>query len=80
MWIKRNYIPPMLVAAAAAASTGAAPPSAIVGRSGSAMPAPPRAVGIPVYTHSEVLIGSAIMLTLCLIVLAALIVGWRRIR
>jgi hypothetical protein len=80
MRIKRNYIPPLLVAAAAAASTGAAPLSAIVGRSGSAVPAPPRAVGVPVYSHSEVLIGSAIMLAVCLIVLAALMVGWRRIR
>jgi hypothetical protein len=80
MRIKRNYIAPLLVAAAAAASTGAAPPSAIVGRSGSAVPAPPRAVGVPVYSHSEVLIGSAIMLAVCLIVLAALMVGWRRIR
>lgn len=69
---------PGLVAASGGASTGAAPPSAIVGRSGSAVPESLRAVGVPVYSHTEVLIGSAIMLALCLVVLVALAVGWWR--
>jgi hypothetical protein len=69
---------PGLVAASGGASTGAAPTSAIVGRSGSAVPESLRAVGVPVYSHTEVLIGSAIMLALCLVLLVALAVGWWR--
>jgi hypothetical protein len=78
--IKLKCIPLLLVAAAAGVSTGAAPPSAIVGGSGSVAPASPRAAGVPVYSHTEVLIGSAIVLALCLIVLATLAVGWWRAR
>ena len=76
MQIRRNYMSPGLVAA----SGGAAPTSATVGRSGSAVPESLRAVGVPVYTHTEVLLGSAIMLALCLVVLVALVVGWWRLR
>jgi hypothetical protein len=36
------------------------------------------AVGVPAYSHSEVLIGSAIMLALFLVVLIALAVAWWR--
>jgi hypothetical protein len=78
MQIRRNYMSPGLVAASGGASTGVAPTSAIVGRSGSAVPESLRAVGVPVYGHAEVLIGSAIMLALCLVVLVALAVGWCR--
>jgi hypothetical protein len=77
MQIRRNCISPVLVAASVGASTGAAPTSAIVGRSGSAVPESLRTVGVPVYSHTEVLTGSAIMLALCLVVLVALAVGWR---
>jgi hypothetical protein len=79
MQIRRTYISPV-VAAAAEASTGAAPRSAIVPRSGSAVPVSLGAVGVPVYSHTEVLIGSAIVLTLCLVVLVTLAVGWWRMR
>jgi hypothetical protein len=78
--IKRNYISLLLVAAAAGVSTGAAPTSSIVGRSGSAVPASSRVAGLPGYTHTEALIGSAIMVALFLIVLTALAVGWSRPR
>jgi hypothetical protein len=78
--IGRNYMSPVLVAACAGPSTGAAPTSATVGRSGSAVPESPRAVGVPVYSHTEVLTGSAIMLALCLVVLVALAVQWWRLR
>ena len=80
MQIRRNYISPVLVAASAEASTGAAPTSAIVGRSGSPVPESLRAVGVPVYSHTEVLTGSAIMLALCVVVLVALAVRWWRLR
>ena len=59
MQIRRNHIQPLLAAPAAEASTGATPTSAIVGRSGSAVPVSPRAVGLPVYSRTEVVIGSA---------------------
>jgi hypothetical protein len=78
--IKRNYIPLLLAAAGAGASTGAAPTSSIVGRSGSAVPAAPRVAGLPIYTHTEGLIGSAILVALFLVVLTALAVGWWRPR
>jgi hypothetical protein len=79
MQIRRNYMSPGLVAASGGPSTGAAPTSAIVRPSGSAVPDSLRAVGVPVYSHTEVLIGSAIMLALCLIVLVAwAVVWWRR--
>src|SRR6476620_3550900 len=55
MQIRRNYMSPLLVAASAGASTGAASTSAIVGRSGAAVPESLRAVGVPVYSHTEVL-------------------------
>jgi hypothetical protein len=80
MQITRNYISPVLVAASAGESTGAAPTSAIVGRSGSAVPESPRAAGVPVYSHTEVLTGSAITLALCVVVLVALAVRWWRLR
>ena len=80
MQFRRNYISPVLVAASVGESTGAAPTSAIVGRIGSAVPESLRAVGVPVYSHTEVLRGSAIMLALCLVVLVALGVGWWRLR
>ena len=54
------------------------PGSPIVGRGGSAVPESLGAVGVPVYSHSEVLIGSAIMLALFLVVLIALAVAWWR--
>jgi hypothetical protein len=80
MQIRRNYISPVLVAASVGESTGAAPTSAIVGRIGSAVPESLRAVGVPVYSHTEVLTGSAIILALCVVVLVALAVGWWRLR
>ena len=76
----RNYISPVLVAASAGASTGAAPTSATVARSGSSVPVSLRAAGVPVYSHTEVLIGSAIMLALRLVVLVVLAVRWWRLR
>jgi hypothetical protein len=76
MQIRRNYTSPGLVAASGAA----APTSAIVARNGSAVPESLRAVGVPAYNHTEALIGSAIMLALCLVVLVALAVGWWRLR
>ena len=48
-----------------------------IGRSGSAGPESLRAVGVPVYSHAEVLIGSTIMLALFLVVLIALIAAGR---
>jgi hypothetical protein len=80
MQIERNYMSPGLVAMSGGASPGAAPTAATVGRSGSAVPESLRAVGVPVYSHTEVLRGSAIMLALCLVVLVALAVGWWRLR
>ena len=80
MQIRRNYISPVSVAASVGASTGGPPTSAIVGRGGSAVPQSLRAVGIPVYSHTEVLTGSAIMLALCVVVLVALAVRWWRLR
>jgi hypothetical protein len=77
--IGRNYMSPVLVACAGP-STGAAPTSATVGRSGSVAPESLRAVGVPVYSHTEVLTGSAIMLALCVAVLVALAVRWWRLR
>jgi hypothetical protein len=76
MQIRRNHTSPGLVAA----SGGAAPTSAIVGWNGSAVPESLRAVGVPAYSHTEALRGSAIMLALCLVVLVALAVGWWRLR
>jgi hypothetical protein len=75
MQIRRNYTSPGLVAMSGAA----APTSAIVGRSRSAVPESLRAVGVPAYSHTEALIGSAIILALCLVVLVALAVGWWRL-
>ena len=46
-------------------------------RGGGAVPESLRAVGVPVYSHSEVLIGSSIMLALFLVVLIALIAAAR---
>jgi hypothetical protein len=75
MQIRRNYTSPGLVAA-----SGAAAPTSAITRNGSAVPESLRAVGVPAYSHTEVLIGSAIMLALCLVVLVALAVGWWRLR
>ena len=76
--IRRTYISPLMVKPAEA-STGAAPRSAIVARSGSALSVSLPA-GVPVYSHSEALIGSAIVLSVCLVVLVALLLGWWRKR
>jgi hypothetical protein len=80
MQITRNYLSPGLVAVSAGESSGAAPTWAIVGRSGSAVPESLRAAGVPVYSHTEVFRGSAIILALCVVVLVALAVRWWRLR
>jgi hypothetical protein len=36
------------------------------------------AVKVPLYTHAATITGSAILLTGCMILLAALLIGWRR--
>jgi membrane protein DedA with SNARE-associated domain len=54
--------------------------AAIVGWSRSAVLASVRAEDVPFYSRTEVLIGSAIMLALCLIVLVAWAVAWWRRR
>ena len=54
--------------------------TAIDGRSRSAVLAFVPAKDMPFYSRTEVLIGSAIMLALCLIVLIAVAVAWWRRR